>query len=47
MLSDSGQYGLGSQVAFSTQRLHACGLVGFKVLTTYKWVIFGDGQVQA
>jgi glutamate-5-semialdehyde dehydrogenase len=44
--TDGGQLGLGAEVAVSTQRLHARGPMGLKELTTYKWVVFGDGQVR-
>jgi len=44
--NDGGQLGLGAEVAVSTQPLHARGPMGLKELTTYKWVIFGNGQVR-
>ncbi len=44
--NDGGQLGLGAEVAVSTQKLHARGPMGLQELTTYKWVVFGDGQVR-
>lgn len=40
--TDGGQLGLGSEVAISTQKLHARGPMGLKELTTYKWIIRGN-----
>ena len=44
--NDGGQFGLGAEVAVSTQKLHARGPMGLEALTTYKWIGYGSGQVR-
>ncbi len=46
-LSPTGaQFGLGAEIGISTQKLHARGPMGLEEITSYKWVIEGDGQTR-
>ena len=44
--NDGAQFGLGAEVAISTNKLHARGPMGLKEITTYKWKVRGQGQVR-
>ena len=44
--TDGGQFGLGCEMGISTQKLHARGPMGLEELTSYKYVIRGDGQIR-
>ena len=46
VFNDGGQLGLGSEVAISTNKLHARGPMGLRELTSYKWTVLGTGQVR-
>ncbi|MEA2735593.1 MAG: glutamate-5-semialdehyde dehydrogenase, partial [Humisphaera sp.] len=44
--ADGGEYGLGAEIGISTDKLHARGPMGASDLTTYKWIVTGDGHVR-
>ena len=44
--SDGGEYGMGCEIGISTDKLHSRGPMGVADLTTYKWIVYGTGQVR-
>ena len=44
--SDGNEFGFGAEIGISTQKLHARGPMGLEALTSYKYVIYGDGQIR-
>jgi glutamate-5-semialdehyde dehydrogenase len=44
--TDGAQFGLGAEVGISTQKMHARGPMGLRELTSYKWIIYGEGQTR-
>jgi len=44
--TDGAQFGLGAEIGISTQKLHARGPMGLEELTSYKWVVKGNGQTR-
>ena len=45
--ADGGEYGLGAEIGISTDKLHARGPMGAADLTTYKWIVTGDGHLRS
>lgn len=44
--TDGGVFGMGAEIGISTQKLHARGPMALEALTSYKWLIFGNGQIR-
>ncbi|MEO5980154.1 MAG: glutamate-5-semialdehyde dehydrogenase [Chryseolinea sp.] len=44
--TDGGQFGMGAEIGISTQKLHARGPMGLREMTSYKWIIRGNGNIR-
>ena len=44
--TDGGEFGFGAEIGISTQKLHARGPLGLPELTTFKYIVYGNGQVR-
>jgi glutamate-5-semialdehyde dehydrogenase len=44
--TDGAQFGLGAEIIDATQKFHARGPVGLREICTYKWIVFGNGQIR-
>ncbi|MCH7396369.1 glutamate-5-semialdehyde dehydrogenase [Belliella sp. DSM 107340] len=45
--TDGNQFGMGAEIGISTQKLHARGPMALKELTSYKWIVIGNGQIRS
>jgi len=45
--TDGGQFGMGAEIIDSTQKFHARGPVGLQEICTYRWIVFGNGQIRS
>jgi len=45
--TDGAEFGMGAEIGISTDKLHARGPMGLPELTTYKYLVYGDGQVRS
>ncbi len=44
--TDGGEFGMGARIGISTQKLHARGPMGLREMTSYKYIVYGEGQVR-
>ncbi|HYW97208.1 MAG TPA: gamma-glutamyl-phosphate reductase, partial [Bacteroidales bacterium] len=44
--TDGMEFGFGAEIGISTQKLHARGPMGLRELTSYKYVVYGNGQIR-
>lgn len=44
--TDGAEFGMGAEIGISTDKIGARGPMGLDELTTYKWIVFGDGQIR-
>ncbi|MCX5685881.1 MAG: gamma-glutamyl-phosphate reductase, partial [Candidatus Omnitrophica bacterium] len=44
--TDGGQFGKGAEIGISTDKIHARGPMGLEELTSYKYIVYGNGQIR-